>query len=71
MAKKKAPPSIRLRELRTARKLSQVALGQLVGASASRVSEWESGRHSPEAVNRIAVARLTKTWGDEIKVEDW
>ena len=71
MARKKAPPSIRLRELRAARKLSQVAFGQLVGASASRVSEWESGRHKPEADRRVAIERLTASWGAVIRVEDW
>ena len=71
MAKKKPPAAVRLKEARVRHKLSQEALGQLVGASASRVSEWESGTHKPAAVNRIVVARLTRSWGDEIKVEDW
>lgn len=71
MAKKKAPPSIRLRELRTARKLSQLAFGRLVGASASRVSEWESGRHKPDRGHGIALALQTRLMGDEIRVEDW
>ena len=71
MAKKKLPAGIRLKRLRERRGMSQAHFGKLVGASASRVSEWESERHKPEAGNRIAVAAQTRIMGDEIRVEDW
>lgn len=69
MSRKKA--SARLKEARARRKLSQASFGYLVGASASRVSEWESGQHKPDRDHGIALARLTRSWGDEIRVEDW
>jgi DNA-binding transcriptional regulator YiaG len=71
MAKKKTPAHVRIKEARARRKLSQQAFGDLVGAGASRVSEWESGRHSPSSDHRIAIERLTASWGAAVRVEDW
>ena len=71
MAKKKAPPSIRLKELRVRRKLSMAEFGKLLGVGSSRVFDWESGRHKPSRDHGIAIAALTQAFGSEIRVEDW
>jgi DNA-binding transcriptional regulator YiaG len=71
MAKRKAPAHVRIKEARARRKLSQRAFGYLIGASAARVSEWESGRHRPSSDHRIAIERLTTSWGAAVRVEDW
>jgi transcriptional regulator with XRE-family HTH domain len=58
--------AIALRKRRTAKQLTQLDVGRLVGRSAAQVSLWESGQNVPNA--RI-LALLEKTFG--VKAALW
>jgi transcriptional regulator with XRE-family HTH domain len=47
----------RIRELRTANKLTQDQFAEICGASKSAVSQWESGRTLPTIANIAALSR--------------
>lgn len=48
----------RIRRWRLRRKLSQPALGRLVGVTRSAVSQWETGKHAPATENLMRMAEV-------------
>ena len=51
------PLGDRIASLRKEKKLSQEALGELVGVSRQAVSKWESNKALPDIQNCIAMSR--------------
>jgi len=47
-----------IRSARKARRLSQAALGEQVGASQAQISQWETGKASPDAATLQALERV-------------
>lgn len=60
--------SVRFKEWRESRALTQAQVADLLGVRQSRVSEWESGRTQPRVRMAVAIARVT---GGEVPVELW
>lgn len=54
----------RLKELRTSRGLSQKQLGEIIGATYSAVSFWETGINEPKASNVIKLAQYFEVTSD-------
>lgn len=66
----------RLRRLREARRLSQRALGELVGVATQTVERWEAGRREPGIFDAMRVcAAMELSWAvwivDDEQFDEW
>ena len=55
----RTPPPIFACNVRTARRalrMSQAQLGEIVGVPASRICDWEKGKHEPRPTTRARLA---------------
>lgn len=55
-----------VRELRTARNLSQDALGQLCGMNGDRIAQLEAGEDEPDLVELFAIAGGLQVRGSDL-----
>lgn len=58
----------RIQKERTARGLSQEALGERVGVSRQAVSKWEANKATPDLYNFFEVAKVLQTPADEFLI---
>ena len=56
--------SIRLKELREEKKLSQAELGRVLGYTQTGIAKWESGARTPSVDAIIAIAKYFEVTTD-------
>lgn len=57
---------MRLRELRTAKKLTQAKLANILGVSRTTVTMWETGASQPDNSTLLQIATILETSVDEL-----